>query len=222
MKTYSSIFFSVSLILILISGCTSKLPVEKVVYQNDFEKGRERIKIFAGDQEINSPLLFKFNNSKILGPFNHNAVYLSFPDGSLKLDSLPTHNLLKIEFDLYIHDQWKGNDGLRSDFWAVFLDGERAFYTTFSNTPGTSQAYPEREGSYFYPGANSQNGNLPGLCTLKCSDNGTALYRFEWKFEHTNQTLRFALSDLVVETDLCLKSWSVDNLRITCISFEEP
>ena len=216
-----SIIFSLALLL-LFSGCTKNLPKEQVVYQNNFEKGRERIKIFAGNNETNAPLLFAFNNSKILGPLNHNAVFLAFPDGGLKLDSLPVHELILIEFDLYIHDQWKGNDGLRSDFWTLLIDGQRVYTTTFSNTPGTSQSYPEPEGSSFYPGANSENGNLPGICTLKCVDNGTALYHFAWKFKHSNQTMQLALSDLVVETDTCLKSWSIDNLKITCISFNEP
>jgi len=203
-----------------LSGCTDNLPKEVVVYRNDFENGRERIKIFSGDSESNQPLLIDFNGSQILGPLNHNAVYLQFPDESLKLDSLPEHQLLLIEFDLYIHDAWKGNDGLSSDFWALFLDGERSYLTTFANLPGTTQAYPEPEGSSFYPGANAVNFQLPGLCALKESANGTALYHFVWKFKHSERTLRFALSDLVAETDTCLKSWSVDNLKITSISIE--
>ena len=102
-----------------LSGCTDNLPKEVVVYRNDFENGRERIKVFSGDSESSQPLLIDFNDSQILGPLNHNAVYLQFPDESLKLDSLPEHQLLLIEFDLYIHDAWKGNDGLSSDFWAL-------------------------------------------------------------------------------------------------------
>jgi len=207
--------------LTLLLGCTKNLPKETVVLNADFEGNNKSVKVFAGNNLSDKPLLFDFNDTQILGPLNHNAVYLGFPDGELKLDSLPVHQLILIEFDLYIHDSWKGNDGLRSDFWTVLIDGERVFTTTFANLPGTKQAYPEPEGSAFYPGANAHNFQLPGLCALKSSANGTALYHFVWKFKHSNRTMRFALSDLVVETDTCLNSWSVDNLKMTTIAFED-
>lgn len=194
-------------------SCKKNLPNEIEIYRNDFEQGRQKLKVFAGNNESKDPLVFKFNNTNILGPLNHNAVFMQF-------DSLPSHQLLQLEFDLYIHDSWKGNDGLQSDFWAIFLDRERAFITTFSNLPGTQQSYPYVYGFNFFPGANSFKNNMPGLCSLKSSANGSSVYQYVWKFKHSNPSIMISLADLIVETDLCLKSWSIDNLVVTCIAIE--
>jgi hypothetical protein len=198
---------------VIVQSCNKNLPQKIEVYRNDFEQGRRKLQVFKVNDETKDSLVFKFNNTQILGPLNHNTVFLQF-------DTLPTHQLLQLEFDLYIHDSWKGNDGLKSDFWAIYLDRQRVFMTTFANLPGTKQAYPEPEGSNFYPGANSFRNDLPGLCSLKSSANGTAVYQFAWKIKHSNRSLMIALTDLVAETDLCLKSWSIDNLVVTCIAIE--
>ncbi len=199
---------------VVLSSCNKNLPQKIEVYRNDFEQGRRKLKVFKVNDESKDSLVFKFNNTQILGPLNHNTVFLEF-------DTLPTHQLLQLEFDLYIHDSWKGNDGLyQSDYWAIFLDRQKVFTTTFANLPGRKQAYPEPEGSSFYAGANSFRNDLPGLCSLKSSANGTAVYQFAWKFKHSNRSLMIALSDLVAETDPCIKSWSIDNLVVTCIAIE--
>jgi hypothetical protein len=203
----------IGLIMLSTVSCKKNLPNEIEVYRNDFENGRKALKVFNGDVESKDPLVFNFNNTNILGPLNHNAVFLQF-------DTLPTHQLLQLEFDLYIHDSWKGNDDLKSDFWAIYINRERAFITTFANLPGTKQSYPQVYGSNFYPGANSFKNNMPGLCSLKSSPNGSAVYQYVWKFKHSSPSITIALADLIVETDRCLKSWSIDNLVVTCIAIE--
>lgn len=198
---------------ILFAGCTKNLPQNIEVYHNGFDKGKGDVLVFKGDNIDNSDKVFTFNNTQVLGPLNHNAVFREFHD-------LPKHRLLKITFDIYIHDAWKGNDYLSSDFWGLFIDGQRAFYTTFSNLPNTKQAYPEQEGYYFPAGSNALNKDLPGLCSMSGNNSGTSVYQFVWLKQHTNSDLKVAMSDLVRETDPCVKSWSLDNLVITCIEYE--
>ncbi len=200
---------------ILFTGCTKNLPQNIEVYHNGFDNGKGDILVFKGDHLDTAAKVYTFNNTQVLGPFNHNAVYREF-------NNLPPHKILKITFDIYIHNAWKGNDGLASDFWGLFLDGQRVYYTTFSNIPGTKQAYPEQEGYYFPPGSNAFNKTLPGLCSSSNSAYGTSVYQFVWVKPHTAKTLKVALSDLVRETDPCIKSWSLDNLVITCTDYQNP
>ena len=201
------------LLVSLISGCEKNLPQYIEIYHNGFDNENGDILVFKGDNVDNSEKIFTYNNTQILGPLNHNAVFKEF-------HNLPAHKFLKITFDIYIHDAWKGNDNLASDFWGLFIDGKRVYYTTFSNLPNTKQAYPEQEGYYFPPGSNAFNKNLPGLCSMANNPAGTSVYQFVWLKPHTNSDLKIALSDLVRETDLCVKSWSLDNLVITCIEYE--
>jgi len=207
---YSTLAFC---LLILFTNCTKNLPIYTEVYRNAFDNGQSDIRVYKGDYIDSSKFNLFFINNHILGPLNHNTVYKD-------LINLPKHKLLKITFDLYIHDQWKGNDNLASDFWGLFIDKKRDFYTTFSNLPGTKQAYPEQEGYYFPPGSNAFNINLPGRCSLSKNNYGTSVYQFTWLKAHSNSSIEIALSDLVRENNSCIKSWSIDNLIVTCIDYE--
>lgn len=211
-SSYKNVVIGILFIFFTI-GCTKNLPKNIEVYHNGFDNGKGDILVFKGDNEDNSEKVFTYNNTQILGPLNHNAVFKEF-------HNLPSHKLLKITFDIYIHDAWKGNDGLASDFWGLFIDGQRVYYTTFSNLPDKNQSYPEQEGFYFPAGSNAFNKNLPGLCSMANNYSGTSVYQFVWIKPHTNSDLKVALSDLVTETDPCVKSWSLDNLVITCIEYE--
>ena len=195
-------------------GCTKNLPKNYEVYRNDFEKGRGDLKVYNFNSLDTAQLNLLFNQTHVLGPLNHKAVYREF----LKL---PKHSLLKITFDLYLHDQWTGNK-LQSnpDLWAIFLDREKVFATTFSNLDSFAQAYPDIEGHYYPAFSNAYRKNLPGLCSLVNSKTGSSVYQITWIKAHTNSSLELALSDLVVENDLCIKSWSIDNLVVTCIAYD--
>ena len=187
------VFFAIGLF-----SCNDNLPHNVEVYRNHFDGGRGDLLVFAGDKVDTRPLVFSFNNNNVLGPLNHNAVYR----------------------DIIIHDQWKGNDGLASDFWGLFINTKREFYTTFSNLPNTTQAYPEQEGHYFKPGANSFRNDWDGRCSLKGKVGGSSVYQFIWKKPHSASSIKFALSDLVREVDPCVKSWSIDNLIVTCTNYD--
>lgn len=194
-------------------SCNDNLPHNVEVYRNHFDGGRGDLQVFAGDKEDTRPLVYSFNGNNVLGPLNHNAVYR-------EIKNLPEHDIIEIYFDIFIHDQWKGNDGLASDYWGLFIDTKRVFYTTFSNLPNTTQAYPEQEGHYFMPGANSFKNDLEGRCSFKGKVGGSSVYQFVWKKPHSASSIKFALSDLVRELDPCVKSWSIDNLIVTCTNYD--
>jgi hypothetical protein len=194
-------------------SCNDNLPHNVEVYRNHFDGGRGDLQVFAGDKEDSRPLVYSFNGNKVLGPLNHNAVYR-------EIKNLPEHDIIEIYFDIFIHDQWKGNDGLASDYWGLFIDTKRVFYTTFSNLPNTTQAYPEQEGHYFKPGANSFKNDLDGRCSFKGKVGGSSVYQFVWKKPHSASSIKFAMSDLIRELDPCVKSWSIDNLIVTCTNYD--
>ena len=202
------VFFAIGLF-----SCNDNLPHNVEVYRNHFDGGRGDLLVFAGDKEDTRPLVFSFNNNNVLGPLNHNAVYR-------EISNLPEHDIIEIYVDIIIHDQWKGNDGLASDFWGLFINTKREFYTTFSNLPNTTQAYPDQEGHFYKPGANSFKNDWDGRCSLKGKVGGSSVYQFIWKKPHSASSIKFALSDLVREVDPCVKSWSIDNLIVTCTNYD--
>ena len=210
-RVRSSALFA--LLSIGLFSCNDNLPHNVEVYRNHFDGGRGDLQVFAGDKEDTRPLVYSFNGNNVLGPMNHNAVYR-------EIKNLPEHDIIEIYFDIFIHDQWKGNDGLASDYWGLFIDTKRVFYTTFSNLPNTTQAYPEQEGHYFKTGANSFKNDFEGRCSLKGKIGGTSVYQFVWKKPHSASNIKFALSDLVRELDPCVKSWSIDNLIVTCTNYD--
>jgi len=194
-------------------SCNDNLPHNVEVYRNHFDGGRGDLQVFAGDKEETRPLVFSFSGNNVLGPLNHNAVYR-------EIKNLPEHDIIEIYVDIFIHDQWKGNDGLASDYWGLFIDTKRVFYTTFSNLPNTTQAYPEQEGHYFMPGANSFKNDMDGRCSFKGKVGGSSVYQFVWKKPHSASSIKFAMSDLIREIDPCVKSWSIDNLIVTCTNYD--
>jgi hypothetical protein len=209
--------FRAKLLLILVAlglfSCNDNLPQKEVIYQNSFNGGRGDLAVFAGDKLDTRPLVYSFNNNNVLGPLNHQTVHRF-------MGKLPEHDIIEVNATIYIHDQWKGNDGLASDFWGFFVDKQREFYTTFSNLPNTTQAYPEQEGHYFMPGSNSKSKDLEGRCSLKGKVGGTSVYQFVWKKKHSASSIQIDFSDLVRELDPCVKSWSIDNLSVTCINYD--
>jgi len=59
------------------------------------------LKVYNFNSLDTAQLNLFFNQTHVLGPLNHKVVYREF----LKLSK---HSLLKITFDLYLHDQWAG------------------------------------------------------------------------------------------------------------------
>src|ERR1700735_4425231 len=79
---------------ILIFSCNKTVNSEVTVYHNDFETGNL--------SNISNGVISQFNGSNVLGRFSNGNFTLS-------INNLPDHNLIAVSFDLYIHDNWRGN-----------------------------------------------------------------------------------------------------------------
>lgn len=204
---------------ITVSSCFKNIPTKQLVYQNDFEDSSMRN--FSFYDMLGPAHYFKvipYNGSAVLGRFNNRLVRLT-------LDNLPSHNIVHIEFDLYIHDQWDG-DYLRPgttipDVWNMKLDNYVIYQTTFSNGP-YNQSFPDN-----YKGRISINparsnawGVSPGVCSLAGKTDGTSHYKIDIITAHATPGMELDLSDATQPfNDLCLKSWSIDNVRISADTY---
>ncbi len=185
-----------------------------VVYNNDFEKGDL--------SNIKGGVIGQFNGSNVLGQFSNGDFILS-------LNNLPGHDLITVSFDLYIHDNWRGSllpDG--PAIWQMLIDGNPYINATFSNLdciPGNicpPQSYPlNYPNNYNNPKAGAYRTDLPGVCSLKSSPNGTTQYKITKTFKDSNNTFTLECLDKLDQKDyanpLCEKSWSVDNINVIVI-----
>ncbi len=207
-------------ICLLFSGCFKDITHKTIVYDNHFEdSSRLGLKIFGPNGKEDSLKSFNFNNTLVFGRFKDNAVVF-------KLDQIPTHNVIKIEFDLYLHDNWKGNfksPGITNpDIWVLKLDNNPVYQTTFSNG-NQDQSFPD---NYNYQPVPIRNlafsnawGKLDGVCSKAGQKDGTSLYKIEYNTSHQGPIeLIFQDVSFSASTE-CQKSWSIDNLRITTILY---
>ena len=87
----------------LLNSCFKDLPKKTIVYQNDFEsKDSTGIDVYDINGLVKTPTITTFNRNRVFGRFNANYLIL-------KVKNLPSHLILKIAFDLYIHDKWDGD-----------------------------------------------------------------------------------------------------------------
>jgi hypothetical protein len=197
-----------------LASCTKDLTNVEVVYQNDFNNGNLKGLGVAGwlasgqFDIIPYNKIFSYNNQTVLGRLNNSSVNMHF-------DTLPPHSVIRIEYDLYLHDTWTGGN-----LWVMQVDGEYRLITTFSNDSTIPQAYP----NWFNSGPTSPAGNqaqeiyLPGLCSRKNQKRGTSYYRIVHSVPHSIKTLSISLSDAGNPlNDTCLRSWSIDNLKIVAL-----
>lgn len=202
-----------------LSSCFKDLPNKTIVYENNFEDGRSpNFQISSSVGLIDSLKITSFNNTKVFGRFNTNYVLF-------KKDTLPEHNAINIEFDLYIHDKWDGNylpaGASYPDLWQMAIDNNPVILTSFSNGL-YSQSYPN---NYQPNMINNKPYNnawelLPGVCALGGNAQGTSLYKINYTTSHFGP-LQIAFNDVTNPINsLCLKSWSIDNLRITAIQYK--
>lgn len=202
---------------ILCVSCTKGPQKEVNIYENDFESGSV---VGISDGKV-SP----FNHGTVLGRFNSESF-------TLFLDNLPDHDMIKVTFNLNIHDSWDGNQAEVGgpDIWEFLIDDETYLRTTFSNAncpAGTfcpPQSYPMN-----YP--NSNNGprtgaymiDLPKACPFS-NDYGTSTYRIEKTIRHSGKGLKIVCRDRLIQTNtdnrLCDESWSVDDIKIRAISLQ--
>ena len=189
------------------------VPKLTVVYENDFETYNQKgFKVYSFENGnfglFDRVSILDFNNSKVLGRFNNGKAVLI-------LDTLPLHNAINIQFDLYIHDIWK------NDLWKMELENNEVLVTGFSNIENVMQSYPNwiANGSALNPpGANAFDLNLKGACRNISKANGSSHYKMERTIIHSKPTFTFAGSDAGAFFQLnCERSWSIDNIKITAI-----
>ena len=208
----SSFFFTLSLSLSLfIAGCTKNLTVVNVVYDNDFSKGElDRINVSGWNNglfgAVSNPRITQYNGNSVLGYLNNNIV-------RLELNELPMHDIIRIEVELFLHNDWK------NDLWKMECDGETRILTGFSNDPLIQQAYPNWLGNgstTSAAGANAQQTGLPGICNTGATKKGTSRYAFVQTFAHSQNQFLLQLSDAGGNVnDTCTRGWSVNRLTIS-------
>lgn len=199
--------------LLLCFGCKKSLNNSLEIYNNNFEN--------LDLTGVSGGIINNYNNGKVVGFYNNGGF-------KLLLNNIPSHDVITISFDLYIHDTWSGNtkaygtiiDG--PDIWQMNVDGEPYINTTFSNLGNCSdgmycleQSYPNNFPFHNDPKTGAYIKNLPGVC----ASNGTsALYKIEKTIKHHKGSLMIEFKDMLkqsnVSNPLCDESWSLDNLVI--------
>ena len=210
---YKHLFTLVGGILILLTSCTKDLTDVTVVYENNFNNSNPKGIVTAGWLSDFAFGIFPFNkitnykNQRMLGVFNNTRI-------EIDVDKLPDHAVLKVEFELYLHDAW------RNDLWILNIDGHNRLLTGFSNFDNTPQAYPNwlNSGPTFPAGNHAQEIFLPGVCSLKDNKRGTSKYKIVHSMQHTAKTVKISMSVAGGnKIDTCARSWAIDNLKIVAL-----
>lgn len=182
-----------------------------MVYDNDFSNGVLDGLIVSGWNNglfgpVADPRITQYNGNGVLGYLNNNIV-------RLELNKLPVHDILRVEVELFLHNDWK------NDLWKLECDGETRLLTGFSNDPFIQQAYPNWLGNGSTPsaaGTNAQQKGLPGICNTVGTQKGTSRYAFVQTFSHSNNQFILQLSDAGGNVnDTCTRSWSINRLTIS-------
>ena len=210
---YKHLFPLIGGILMVLSSCTKDLTDVTVVYENNFNNSDPKGIVTAGWLSDFAFGIFPFNkitnykNLKMLGVFNNTRI-------ELDVDKLPEHTIIKVEFDLYLHDNWK------NDLWILNIDGHNRLLTGFSNNSNIQQAYTNwlHSGPTYPAGNQAQEIYLPGVCSLKDDKKGTSKYKIVHSLQHTTKTIKITMSDAGGnKNDTCARSWAIDNLKISAL-----
>lgn len=204
--------------VIFLNACKG-VPRETELFRSDFDRDIP-VNIINGKAE-------QYNGTGVLGRYSDGGF-------NIEIKGITPHDMIKITFDLYIHDTWDGNTTGPNgrDIWIMNINGLSDTYVTFANGSCTdcTQSYPElqppfRNNTFHFalnrPNSNAIKTDLPGACKLKNVKGGTSMYRIQRTFNHTGSTLDIGcfgqLEDADPSNKMCNESWSVDNMRITAI-----
>lgn len=209
--------FSILFISLFLASCAKGPQEESVYYYNDLEN--------MDLNDISNGIISGFNHSRVLGRYNNDGF-------KLVLDELPSHDMLEISFDLYLHDSWDGvlnSDNLGGpDIWQMYIDGNLFINTTFSNQDCpvqscVSQSYPAN-----YPNSNNapKSGafrrDLPGVCHFAGQIGGSSQYKIVKRIRHSGTVVTLECKDMLkqlnAKSDICDESWSVDNIKVKLIN----
>ncbi|MCO6359510.1 hypothetical protein [Roseivirga pacifica] len=215
-------------LLLFCLGCSKNSVDEQVIFWDDFEQ--------TNSPEVGSDVGYytfhnaderyiEFNGSRNLGQFERGGI-------TLNLGGIPEHDYLRISFDLYIHDKWEGNGerGNGEDVFIMNIDGATLYFSSIINTKCQTQ---ECEGVQSFPdiiktttnpeNAEVKNASLPGLCHYKGEIGGSKLIQIARKYPHATSDLKLRIAADIKDAgpDLCYKSWSIDNLKVTSVELPE-
>lgn len=214
---------------IMFIACTNQPAEEILVYENDFERDlinafqRTDTSFVSFDQS--SEQYFEFNGSRNLGRFSTGGL-------TLNLIGLPKHQWLRISFEFYVHDNWEGN-GLRGngeDVVILNIDDLNVHFSSIINTKCLTrdceaiQSFPDRIKSSENPeNSGVSDPSLLGVCKFKNEIGGSKLIKFADLYPHSSANLRVNIAAGIKDAgfDLCMKSWSIDNLKIIAVSLPE-
>ena len=217
-----------SILVITTMGCSKYQVEERVIFLDSFEpfNGMESNVGNSSYTYLNSnERYFNFNGSRNLGRFERGGIIL-------KLSEIEEHDFVRISFDLYIHDKWEGNGerGNGEDVFIMNLDGTTFYFSSIINTKcqtqncNATQSFPNIIGTAQNPeNAEVTNPTLPGVCHFKDEPGGSKLIKIVILSPHlsTNLNLTVAADIKDAGADLCLKSWSIDNLKISSLELPE-
>jgi hypothetical protein len=182
------------------------------VYKNDFETNDLT--------SISGGIISLYEQGKTLGRYNTGSF-------SLELKDLPSHDMVQVSFDLYIHDSWDGNDQNVGgpDIWQMKVNGDLFIHTTFSNCKTgfcLPQSYPLNYlNNKNPPGSGATHSDLPGVCQMQGKAGGTSLYKIVKTISHSNTIFSLQCLDMLKQTNsgdrVCDESWSVDNITVKVI-----
>ncbi|OYW79671.1 MAG: hypothetical protein B7Z27_05135 [Sphingobacteriia bacterium 32-37-4] len=201
--------------ILLLSACTKNLTEVTTVYENDFNDGNLKglqivgwISNFSTGIFPETAKLLNYQGSTMIGRLNNSRA-------EVKVDSLPEHDVVRVEFDLYVHETWQ------NDVFVMRFDDQFRLITGFSTDSTVKQAYPNwvGNGSIEYPAGNlAQEIYLPSPCGKNVA-RGTNRYKMIHSMAHTQTSFKFDVSDVGgALNDTCNRSWSVDNLKITVLN----
>lgn len=208
---YSCIF----LLIIVQSGCFKNLTQTTIAYENDFNNGDPGYLYASGWNSTGTAFkaftdkrVSYFNGEQMMGKLNNASVQMAF--------ELPPHELLRVEFDLYLHDKWQ------NDLFRYTINGADQLVAGFSNIDNINQSYPNWLGNgtpQGPAGRNAEDRDLPGACSLASAAHGTSKYHIVSTLYDKNTKFSFAASDAGgFFNDTCQRSWSIDNFKISLIS----
>ncbi|MEI7979362.1 MAG: PKD domain-containing protein [Bacteroidota bacterium] len=199
----------------LLSACTglTGAPTGPVVYtpnaSNNFNTAIGSEWTFSTVVPSNVPELKTFNSESVMG-------YLTNQQALYTQTSLATHDFVKVEFDLYLHDTWDGNSTTSGpDVWKMDVNGTNIINTTFSNLTWNSanQAYPNNIPSTNPSYTGEVTHALPAVCNLG-GGSPSSKYRISKMVPHTSSTLTVLLEAMGLE-NICNESWSIDNFEVS-------
>jgi len=190
-------------VIITVKPNTPAACAQTEIYANDFEGN-------VGPEWSSKAVATSPNGRHFLGEFGNQKV-------SLTLKELPAHNVVTVQFDLYIIETWDGNNlQFGPDVWRLDVDGGPTLLnTTFSKSAPDDfpQAFPSSFPGNSFP---AQTGAVEidalGYNTIR-QPWGDAVYNLSYTVNHASASIiiNFSASGLQGMWD---ESWGLDNVRI--------